>query len=198
LKRDWQTYTDKSTVEGCGLSNCDRILFEHALHNKNGEILWPREAGAKAGHVKRLADEDLKFRPTLKGLNEAGEVVGSTKDLVGMLVDAMDFSGRWYQVEIVEADSPQKGANEPADGSQDPVDSKAPIADGSSNGSKAGHNKEVEVDFSDFGGHEEWIDVDSDRLAVPGRFTVDKEEDASGKQRQSAATDPKIKTSTGG
>jgi hypothetical protein len=41
LKRDWQTYTDKSTVEGCGLSNGDRTLFEHALHNKNGEILWP-------------------------------------------------------------------------------------------------------------------------------------------------------------
>ena len=197
LKRDWQTYTDKSTVEGCGLSNGDRILFEHSMHNKNGEILWPREAAAKAGHAKRLADEDLKFRLTLKGLNEAGEVVGSTKDLVGMLVDAMDFSGRWYQVEILEADhSPiEVAANEPADASLGPADTTPSVENGSSNGAKVGHNKEVKVDFSDFGGHEEWIDVNSDRLAFPGRFTVDKEEDPSAKSNQPAATDPKAKTS---
>lgn len=187
LKLDWKTYTDQSTVEGCGFSNGDRIMFEHAVQNKNGEFVWPRDAAAKAGHVKRLADEDMKFRLALKGLNEVGDVVGDSKNLVGVSVDAMDSSGRWYQVDILQAEEAGSDSNGEDSDAPEITDKKKP-----------GETQQVKVDFSDVGGHLEWIDVDSDRLAVPGRFTMDKEEDAGAKSNHVNIADPKTKASIAG
>jgi hypothetical protein len=63
---------------------------------------WPREAAAKAGRARRLADEDTLFRLKLRGLDVSGSP--SDESIIGTAVDAMDFSGRWYPAEIVEVE----------------------------------------------------------------------------------------------
>lgn len=158
LREDWEAYADKASVESAALTDGDHVMLECAVLNKNGEFVWPREAAAKAGRVRRLADEDMKFRQLLRGVDDNGSPLENPPKLVGMMVDAMDSSGRWYKVEILKVetitvetdgtDNSESGDNEP------------------------GESKQVKVDFTEFGGHFEWIDTESDRLANAGRFTM--------------------------
>jgi ubiquitin C-terminal hydrolase len=189
LAQDWQTFSDQSTVEGCGLSNGDRIMFEFAVLNKTNEFVWPREAAAKAGRIKRNADEDKHFRQILRGFDDKGNVVKDvSKSLVGMAIDAMDSSGRWYQVNIVQLEQA------PAQSEVDDEDEEGESAYSLDN-LKPGEVRLVKVDFPE--GHSEWIEVASDTLAVAGRFTL-KEDDASTKASQTNATDAKAKTTAAG
>jgi len=170
LVQDWKGYADNATVESIGLGNHDHVMLEFAVLNKNGELAWPREAAAKAGHVRRLAEEDAKFRRTLAGVDEKGTMLLMPPTLVGMEVDAMDSTGRWYPVSILEADV---------------VDDDTDDENEEDNMGRVGlSRKKVRVDFTEHGGHQEWIDVESDRIAVAGRFTNETE-------RQSSETDGK-------
>jgi hypothetical protein len=167
LVENWKSYTDNSTVEGIGLCDQDQVMLEFATVGKTGEFLWPRDAAAKAGRVRRLAEEDMKFRQRLQGVDEKGSLLIKPPELVGMEVDGMDTSGRWYPVTILEVDVVDDDTDEELvndDGSRDPNETEKNIT-----------RKKVRVDFSSHGGHEEWIDVESDRLAVFGRFTSDSE-----------------------
>jgi ubiquitin C-terminal hydrolase len=191
LKRDWQTYTDHLTVEGCGLANGDRLMLEYAVLNKNSEFVWPREAAAKAGRVKRIADEDLRFRSSLRGVDEKGKESDKPVGLVGMSVDAMDSSGRWYPVKITQVDVFSEDDDEAENGEiQRAVEN--------AEHERKKDRKQVKVDFSEFGGHVEWIDVESDRLAVLGRFTLNEGDDADENSDPPAAADPKVKTAASG
>jgi hypothetical protein len=135
---------------------------------------WPREAAAKAGIRQRDTAEDIEFRRMLKGLDCNGKCLDDLKQIVGTVVDAMDSAGRWYQAEIVDTDTHDNAMTRSDDG----ADNGNPI-------------KAVKIDFRDIGGHEEWILVDSDRLAVKGRFTLDSmktirlENDLNGNNKQS-------------
>ena len=102
LKKDWRAYTDHATVEGIGLVNGDKLMLEYAIQNKAGEFIWPREAAAKASRMRRMADDDLKFRRLLRGVDDEENAISPPPKLVGMEIDAMDISGRWFQVEILE------------------------------------------------------------------------------------------------
>ena len=46
--------------------------------------------------------------------------------------------------------------------------------------------KEIRVDFTEFGGHSEWINVESDRLATAGRFTLGKPDDDDSDEKSSS------------
>jgi hypothetical protein len=165
---NWRAFTDNATVESIGLLDGDQIMLEFAFLNKNGELIWSREAAAKAGRVRRLAEEDMQFRQVLQGVDENGSLRPMPQNLVGMEVDAMDSTGRWYpvailHVEVVDEDSDEEQEEEDEDDS--PADQ----------ATKSFAKKKVKVDFKERGGHIEWIDVESDRLAKAGRFTADSE-----------------------
>lgn len=164
LREDWEAYADKASVEGSSLVDGDYVLLECAVMN-NTDFVWPREAAAKAGRVRRLAAEDMKFRQLLRGVDENGETLENPQKLVGMMVDAMDSSGRWYQVEILKVENVQVEAD--GDGEDE-----AESGDG-----EQGESKQIKVDFSEFGGHIEWIDTESDRLATAERFTQNRPDD---------------------
>ena len=159
---DWKEYTDDATVESIGLVHDDRLLFEFGVQNAKGDLKWPREAAAKEGRVRRLAEEESEFRRILQGLDEEGNMMLQPPKLIGMDVDAMDGAGRWYtvkilQVEIIDLDDTE--GEDQSDGSH----------------AEEGSSKRIQVDFTDHGGHLDWIDVESDRLGPPGRFTNEAE-----------------------
>lgn len=154
--RAWDDYTDHATIENVGLKNGSKLMFEYALVGRDGKFTWPREAAAKAGIRQRDTEEDVEFRRMLRGLDGNGNYSEDVKKIVGTVVDAMDSAGRWYQAEIVDTDTHENATKI----SENSVDDANAI-------------KAVKIDFRDIGGHEEWILVDSDRLAVKGRFTMD-------------------------
>eukprot|EP00980_Cylindrotheca_fusiformis_P029914 scaffold24028_cov152-Cylindrotheca_fusiformis.AAC.5 len=164
LRKNWEEFADSASIESVGLSDEDQLMVECATLNRSGQFIWPREAAAKAGQVRHLADQDTKFRQMLRGLDESGKPLENPPELVGMTVDAMDSSGRWYQVRIVQVQL--------VDDTEEDDDSLHSDYSGDSYRRKEGDNKELLLDFSEHGGHSEWIDVDSDRLATAGRFTL--------------------------
>jgi hypothetical protein len=181
LKTNWQEYADNASVESIGLMDGDQIMVECAVLNRNGDFMWPREAAAKAGRVRRLADQDMKFRRMLRGLDDNDEKLASSPDLVGMAVDAMDASGRWYQVQIAQVQNVMAETDDEDEDEDESMEMESAEGFGGA-GTPAnpynrkdrenGEHKEVQVDFTDHGGHSEWIDVKSDRLATAGRFTM--------------------------
>jgi hypothetical protein len=165
---NWRAFTDNATVESIGLLDGDQIMLEFAFLNKTGELIWSREAAAKAGRVRRLAEEDMQFRQVLQGVDENGSLRPMPQNLVAMEVDAMDSTGRWYPVAILHVEV----VDEDIDDEQEEEDGEASPAD---QAPKSFAKKKVKVDFKEHGGHIEWIDVESDRLAKAGRFTADSE-----------------------
>lgn len=173
LRENWEAYADHATVESIGLLDGSQLIVEFAVVHKNGEIIWPREAAAKAGRVRRLADTDTKFRNLLRGLDINGKALAKPPELVGMVVDAMDASGRWYDVRITQVQTVVLDTDEEDDDSDDDAPGHAYDLRKDS-----GEQTQVRVDFTKYGGHPEWIDVDSDRLATAGRFTLANGDDA--------------------
>jgi ubiquitin C-terminal hydrolase len=191
LKENWEAFTDHATVESSGLVNGSQVMAECAVVNKSGEMTWPREAAAKAGRVRRIAEKDMQFRRLLRGLDGAGKPLPSPPELVGLSVDAMDATGRWYEVNITNVQTVAATDTEEDD---DSVDDLPP----SYNGRKDGERQEVRVDFTRHGGHPEWIDIESDRLAAAGRFTLGNDDDTTDGPSNptlapSASTDTKTK-----
>lgn len=166
---DWLDYTQKSTVESAGLSDGCRLMFEYALVAKDGTFAWPREAAAKAGRVRRLADEDAAFRLELRGLDAEGKPRLGRHSLIKKSIDAMNVSGRWFKTEILEVDN--RGDTDDEDEDNDVASSEKEQNEGG-NHFIPGEIRSVRVDFTPFGGHEEWIDVRSDRLASAGRLSI--------------------------
>jgi Ubiquitin carboxyl-terminal hydrolase/DUSP domain len=171
LVADWKSYTDNATVGSIGLTDGDCLMLEFSVLNKQGSLMWPRDAAAKAGRVRRLAEEDRLFRQTLLGVDENGSSLPNRVSLVGMEVDALDSTGRWYATSILQ-ETARDEESEDEDGDERKPEKEPPLA----------RRKRVKVDFAEFGGHVEWIDLDSDRLATRGRFTSEAE-------KQIAATD---------
>lgn len=175
LRTNWQEFADNASIESIGLADEDQLMVECAMLNRSGQFMWPREAAAKAGQVRHLADQDTKFRQMLRGLDEGGKALENPPELVGMTVDAMDSSGRWYQVAIVQV--------QVVDDTDEDDDSMQSDYSGDSYRRKeGGDHKELLLDFSENGGHSEWIDIDSDRLATAGRFTLGAAEEADPKK----------------
>ena len=164
LKSSWEEYADNATVEGIGLTDESQLLVEFAVMNRNNELIWPREAAAKAGRERRLADTDLRFRRMLLGLNEHGAPMANPPELVGLTVDAIEEkTRRWYEVRITHVRVIDPDTDEEND--DDSIDQ------------YPGHvDMEVRVDFSRYGGRAEWIriPVEFERLASAGRFTMGK------------------------
>jgi hypothetical protein len=160
LVENWQAYADNATVDSSGLCSDAFLMLEYAVVNKNNDLIWPREAAAKAGRVRRLAEEDRLFRETLQGVDSAGNLVVKPQSLVDVEVDAMDSTGRWYPVTILQVDIVDEDTENEAEELEKETTAK----------------KKVKVDFKDHGGHIEWIDVESDRLAKLGRFTNESEQ----------------------
>ena len=140
---------------------------------------WPREAAAKAGLARRLAEEDSQFRRFLRGLDNNGNLIDPPVRLDGTIVDAMDFSGRWYQAEVVQTEtykaSRGKVQSDEKDGdTEEEEEGESSISAGGAKDSKvvSGEIVRVRIDFSNCGDKMEWIAVSSDRLAVRGRCTV--------------------------
>ena len=172
---DWKTYTDNATVESL-LTDQDHLMFEFAAQNKQGQLMWPREAAAKAGRVRRLVEEENEFRRTLQGVDKNGAPMLNPPFLIGMEVDAMDASGRWYTVMILAVEMMDDDTTDEEGGESDtPSDDRPP-----------GASKKVKVDFSEHGGHIDWIDIESDRLGPAGRFTNEAEQ-----QQKPLAPSPK-------
>lgn len=192
LKSNWEAYADMASVESIGLGDGDQIMVECAVLNRIGDFIWPREAAAKAGRARRLADKDIKFKRMLRGLDDNGKVLADPPNLVGVAVDAMDASGRWYEVKIAQVQSVVPDTDDEEDSME------MESADGFGSGRQqanhqydrrkdGGEQKQVRVDFSEHGGHSEWIDVESDRLATVGRFTLGKDEDSPDTPAKTAA-----------
>lgn len=179
LVENWKVYTDNATVESSGLVDRDNIMFEFAIVNRNSELVWPREAAAKAGKVRRLAEEDANFRELLQGVDENGAQLLKPANLQGLKLDAMDASGRWFPVTILEADIIDDEMDEDTEANGDASSGKRRTVTVS--------RKKVRVDFAEHGGHQEWIDVECDRLAILGRFTSDTED-------RNSLTDSKVIT----
>ena len=158
---NWKQYTDDATVENIGLQDQNNLMVEFAVIHRNGGLAWPREAAAEAGKVRRLADEDKQFRQTLLGIDDMGKALPNPPSLVGMDVDAMEFSGKWYTVKILEVQRVETVVDE-----DDEAEIDAEVCDTP----KRVIKKRVKVNFQNHGGHFDWIDVDSDRLQTPGRF----------------------------
>jgi hypothetical protein len=175
----WKGYTDNATVESILLADEDRLLLEFAVQNKHGDLIWPREAAAKAGKVKRLVEEENEFRRLLQGVDTEGTVLLKPPNLVAMDIDAMDASGRWYPVKILEVDIVDVDSTD-----DDGAESDSPSEPVS------GATKKVKVDFSEHGGHVDWIDVESDRLGPPGRFTNEAEQQAAPSRSNGSANSP--------
>lgn len=189
LKQNWDAFSDNASIESIGLANRNQIMVECAILNRSGAFIWPREAAAKAGRVKRLADKDMKFRNMLRGLDDADKPLDKPADLVGLSVDAMDASGKWFQVEISRVQIVAADTDEEEDS----------LDEGEEPTKASGESKQVLVDFGEHGGHAEWIDVESDRLASPGRFTLSSGDDApEGNQKANGTAngDGKPKTQT--
>ncbi len=182
LKEDWKVYADNASVESSGLGDGDQLMVECAVVNRDGEFIWPREAAAKEGRAKRLEDKVTKFRQILKGVDDDGKLITSPSELVGMRVDAMDTSGKWFQVQVAQVQIVTADTD-------DEEDSADLSHDEAKKGS--GESKQVLVDFAEHGGHSEWIDIESDRLAPAGRFTLDNVEEP-------PETPPKPNVTTGG
>mmetsp|Transcript_379 Transcript_379/g.800 ORF Transcript_379/g.800 Transcript_379/m.800 type:complete len:2158 (-) Transcript_379:142-6615(-) len=164
LKSNWEEYADNATVAGLGLTDESQLLVEFAVMNLNNELTWPREAAAKAGRVRRLADKDMRFRRMLLGLNEHGAPMANPPELVGMTVDAVEEkTRRWYEVRITHVKVIDPDTDEEND-------------DDSIDDYPGQSYKEVRVDFSKFGGRAEWIRIPTEfeRLATAGRFTMGK------------------------
>jgi len=162
IKGNWEEYSDNATVEGSGLTDESQILVEFAIMNRNNKMIWPREAAAKLGRDRRLADKHKKFRRMLLGLNDHGAPMANPPSLVGLSVDAREErTGRWYEVHITQVKVIDPETDEEND--DDSVDD-YPVQ---------GY-KEVRVDFTKYGGRAEWIRVpgESGRLAAAGRFTM--------------------------
>lgn len=160
LVENWQAYADNATVDSSGLCSDAFLMLEYAVVNKNNDLIWPREAAAKAGRVRRLAEEDRLFREALQGVDSDGNLVYKPQSLVDVEVDAMDSTGRWYPVTILQVDIVDEDTENEAEELEKETTAK----------------KKVKVDFKDHGGHIEWIDVESDRLAKLGRFTSESEQ----------------------
>ena len=161
-KYQWQSYCDKQSIESAGLLDGSRVMFEYVLPSKEGSFKWPREAAAKATHLRRIADEDTKFRILLRGYNADG--IPSREPIIRKIVDAMDTTGRWYRGLIVKVERDTKTAEHNGSNGRKHKDA-----------SKEESFREithVRIHFNDHHeNHEEWIEVKSDRLAVAGRFT---------------------------
>jgi len=123
---------------------------------------WPREAAAKAGRINRDNTEDEQFRRSLRGLDADGNLI---KTIIGTFIDAMDPAGRWYQAEIAGIDRVKDSESSGSESDEK--------EDDDSERARPGEIRAVKIDFRDVGGYEEWILVESDRLAVKGRFTQD-------------------------
>jgi len=149
----WKEYSNDETIESIGLTDHDLLMLEFAVQSKSGSLNWPREAAAKAGKARWLNE----FKLTLQGLDKDGKPSLNPPKLVGMDVDALDGSGRWYTVKIREVEIVDETSVDEDDEHQE----------------ASGSSKRVMVDFSPHGGHREWIDVESDRLGPVGRFTND-------------------------
>ena len=177
---NWHEYCENATVESMGIQDGTLIMLEVAVMNKTGGLIWPREAAAKAGLAKRLADEDKEFRNTLQGLDKDGNMLLKPQKLIGMSVDAMDGTGRWHHAKIVEVDV---------------VDDDTEVEeeeDGDEKVSEAKSRKKVKVAFKEHDDHFAWIDVESDRIAKAGRFTSDTDEQSvSSMSKGGAVTSPK-------
>jgi hypothetical protein len=191
LMANWQAYADNASVESLGLADGDQLMVECAIVNRNGDFIWPREAAAKAGRVRRLADQDMKFRQMLRGLDDTGEPLPNPPDLVGMAVDAMDASGRWYQVSITQVQTDVATETDEEDDDEESIEMEG--ADGFQSSSptqkdtESSERKQVRVDFTEHGGHGEWIDVESDRLATAGRFTLGTQDEGGDTPTKAAA-----------
>lgn len=181
LMEDWKNYADNASVESAGLVDGDQLMVECAVVNRDGEFIWPREAAAKEGRAKRLEDKVTKFRQLMRGIDANGKPTIGPRDLVGMRVDAMDTSGKWFQVEIVQVQIVSADTDDEEDSMEMTHDDTK----------KGGESKQVLVDFAEHGGHSEWIDIESDRLAPAGRFTLDSVDD-------SPAPLPKLAATSGG
>jgi len=171
FKTEWQTYADHGTLESVGLGDGGSVMVEFAVIGKDGQFAWPREAAAKAGKKRRLEEEDLAFRQMLRGVDVEGKILKNSKSLIGTKVDALDLTGRWYQLEILDVDS-SSGDTEVEDSDNDD-DEGGSAEEKKHNDASPGEIRTIRVEFSGVGGHEAWIDVNSDRLAVAGRFTLD-------------------------
>ena len=173
LIESWKTYTENKTVKDMGLESGNHVLLEFAVPNpKSEQMTWPREAAAKAGMVKQIAEEDRIFRQVLQGVDDEGHLLLKPPQLVGMEVDAMDSTGRWYPVKILAVDLFDEDETEVEN--DDVTNEGEPMT-----------RKSVKVSFEEHKGHIEWIDVESDRIAKLGRFTgdTDREEAASERPR---------------
>lgn len=118
---------------------------------------WPRHAAAKADKMKKMTDEDELFRLKLRGLDINNQLV-DPKTLIGLTVDAMDDSGCWYHATINKL--ALKGGKE---------------MDELRLGYPPRLYEEVAavlVRFTYNSSRTAWIDVDSDKLAVRGRFSA--------------------------
>lgn len=191
FQQSWRNYADNSTVEGIGLQNGDYLMLECAIINsKTNDILWPREAAAKAGRLRRLAEEDIKLkhllRNNIKGRDNENVSSGQQhpNTLIGMTVDAMDSSGRWYNVHILKLNILVKVVEANTDDSNNVGNNFN--SEMTRNRVRENEIKQVKVDFSDFGGHFEWIDIESDRLATSGRFTLRRAEDNTSSSQQNS------------
>ncbi|GKY95003.1 hypothetical protein MPSEU_000464900 [Mayamaea pseudoterrestris] len=163
LVSNWKEYAEEATVESAGFVDGDHVMFEFAVF-RNAELVWPREAAAKAGKARRLAEEDASFRAMLQGLDEKGSLLLKPAKLRGLTLDAMDSAGRWYAVTILEVDIiDEEVDHDGLEGDDSPLRRRNPTMVA---------KKKVSVDFTEHGGHQEWIDVESDRLAMLGRFTA--------------------------
>ena len=118
--------------------------------------------------------EDVEFRLFLRGLDGEGAILPfASRSVVGTIVDAMDSTGRWFQAEIVETDiNDDHFAEDLSDSTSLDYDSHGFDGD-IENANVSNEIRAVKIDFTEVGGHEEWIHVSSDRLAVNGRFTKD-------------------------
>ena len=161
-KEQWQSYCDQHSIQSIGLLDGTRVMFEYVVPSKDGSFSWPREAAAKATQLRRIADEDAKFRMLLRGYNSEGKP--SREPIMRKIVDAMDLTGRWYRGLIVNVESDAKSSGH--NGANGREDADAP------KDASFRENTHVRIHFNDHHeNHEEWIEVKSDRLAVAGRFT---------------------------
>lgn len=142
------------------------ICDTHGCYSCSANRTWPREAAAKAGMKQRDSEEDLGFRRMLRGLGPDGSLISDMKIIIGTVVDAMDSAGRWYQAEIADVDF-NKNNSDDSETNSDTED------EDYYEGGRPGEIRAVKIDFRDIGGHEEWINVGSDRLAIKDRFTLD-------------------------
>lgn len=177
---NWREYSENATVESIGLQDAGILMLEVAVLNKTGELIWPRDAAAKAGRVKRLAEEDKLFRNTLQGLDKDGKMLLKPQKLVGMNVDAMDSTGRWHHATIIEVDVIDEDTEVEVEENED----------GDGKMSEPISRKKVKVAFKEIEG-KPWIDVESDRLAKAGRFTNDTENQSISPTKSNAPMSPK-------